>query len=273
MKHTTRAFTLVELLTVIAIVGILSSILIVAVGEVRFTAQKSQSASNIRQLANANLLYANDHGEFAPNADYRDITHWHGKRKYGKFDGTGGYLSDYLDGGQVRICPVFKDLMEASTGSEFDSGTGGYGYNATYYGARQDLWNVSGSSFVNGVYQPWFCRGNLPARIEDAANTVMFTSTAIVKGGGIVETGNSVPYRTISNGKLAGQMTPTCHFRFRGQAVVAWGDGHVTFEEPNDASTDHNAYGDDNDAHSVGWFGDTKLNGPWNPRSGMGLPY
>ncbi|WP_309379925.1 type II secretion system protein [Cerasicoccus frondis] len=268
------AFTLIELLTSVAVIGILSGLVAMAVGEARFAAQKTESASNIRELASANLLYANDNGSFAPNADFRDVVHWHGKRYGSKFDGTDGYLSPYLDGGQVRICPVFADILEASAGDHFDEGTGGYGYNATYYGARADLWNAPvavGAS--RDDYIPWYCRGNLPSRIENATNTVMFTSTAIVKGGGVVETGNAVPYRHLQNGNLGEIATPTCHFRFRGQAIVAWGDGHVTFEEQNDVSTEHNVYSDDNSPHSVGWFGDIDWNGPWNPNSDLQRAY
>jgi len=55
-----RAFTLIELLTVIAIVGILVAIIIPAVGTVRSNARNSQCVSNVRELAMANLLYASE---------------------------------------------------------------------------------------------------------------------------------------------------------------------------------------------------------------------
>lgn len=269
-----RGFTLIELLVVLVVLAILGSLVIGALGEVRFAADKNRSASNIRQLTLANLAYANDHGHFSPNADFRDVVHWHGKRFSGEFDGTGGYLSPYLEGGAVRVCPVFADILEGSEGQDFDQGTGGYGYNATYYGARPDLWDSKPAPGAKrGSFVPWNCRGNLPARIPAPATTVMFTSSAIARGGGVVETGNSAPYRHLQNGQLGQQATPTCHFRFRGEALVAWGDGHVTFETPNEASNDHNVYGDNNDAHFLGWFGDTDWNGPWNPRSSDDVAY
>jgi prepilin-type N-terminal cleavage/methylation domain-containing protein len=52
-------FTLIELLTVIAIIGILAAILIPTVGRVRETARRTQDASNIRQLTQATLIFAN----------------------------------------------------------------------------------------------------------------------------------------------------------------------------------------------------------------------
>lgn len=53
------AFTLVELLTVIAIIGILATLLIPTVGSVLNSATRSQAASNIRQIALAYMTYAN----------------------------------------------------------------------------------------------------------------------------------------------------------------------------------------------------------------------
>ncbi|AHF89821.1 N-terminal cleavage protein [Opitutaceae bacterium TAV5] len=55
-----RAFTLIELLTVIAIIGILAAIIIPTVGRVRETAKTAHCASNVRQIAQACLLYANE---------------------------------------------------------------------------------------------------------------------------------------------------------------------------------------------------------------------
>lgn len=52
-------FTLVELLTVIAIIGILAAILIPVVGKVRGQARASQCLSNLRQIGIAYNLYAN----------------------------------------------------------------------------------------------------------------------------------------------------------------------------------------------------------------------
>lgn len=64
-----RAFTLIELLTVIAIIGILAAILIPTVSAVRKRATKAQCASNLHQLGMAVTLFKNDHKGYLPDGD------------------------------------------------------------------------------------------------------------------------------------------------------------------------------------------------------------
>ncbi|TVR54165.1 MAG: prepilin-type N-terminal cleavage/methylation domain-containing protein [Puniceicoccaceae bacterium] len=67
-----RAFTLIELLTVIAIIGILAAILIPVVSKVRESARWSQGMSNIRQVALANLSWASDNNGQLLGHDHGD---------------------------------------------------------------------------------------------------------------------------------------------------------------------------------------------------------
>lgn len=55
-----RAFTLIELLTVIAIIGILAALIIPTVGRVRESARSAQCVSNLRQIGMAVKLYVED---------------------------------------------------------------------------------------------------------------------------------------------------------------------------------------------------------------------
>jgi prepilin-type N-terminal cleavage/methylation domain-containing protein len=61
-----QAFTLIELLTVIAIIGILAAILIPVVGQVREQARSSVCQSNLRQIGVGVALFSLDNDERTP---------------------------------------------------------------------------------------------------------------------------------------------------------------------------------------------------------------
>lgn len=92
------AFTLIELLTVIVIVGILAAILIPTVTRVRRSAHETTSLSNLRQLGVGFRLYAEDQRGAFPRTSHDDVTgaqSWvHTLRPYlGNVD-------------EVRVCPL-----------------------------------------------------------------------------------------------------------------------------------------------------------------------
>lgn len=64
MRH--HAFTLVELLTVIGIIGLLAAVLFPIVSQVRATAQRTACTSQLRQVGTALLVYASDYDSTLP---------------------------------------------------------------------------------------------------------------------------------------------------------------------------------------------------------------
>ena len=61
------AFTLIELLTVIAVIGILAAILIPAVGNVRASAGNAKCVANMRSIGQAVMLHVSTKGRFPRN--------------------------------------------------------------------------------------------------------------------------------------------------------------------------------------------------------------
>ena len=94
---TSRAFTLVELLVVITVLALLAALLVPASANLRPNAQAFQCRNNLRQLASACKMYADDHGSRIVSAF----------PTYGGFTGTwcggsamtGGLPGSYIYGG------------------------------------------------------------------------------------------------------------------------------------------------------------------------------
>lgn len=245
------AFTLIEMLVVMAIIALLTSLVVPAVQTSLKRARITESSSNIRQLAQANLSYAIDHrGRFAPAQSSTNLVRWHGKRSSGSspFDPTAGFLAPYLGGsGEVKTCPLLEAKVQGA--ASWEDGTGGYGYNAAYIG---------------GTPQDRFTPATV-ASIASPVRTVMFTTSGIARAEGVQEYPYTEPFQWVDpQGVLRGNLQPTTHFRANGKAIVAWADGHVTLERPNDQNGP-NYYGGNNELELFGWFGPSDFNGYWNP--------
>lgn len=70
-KH---AFTLIELLTVLAIIAVLAGITITVVGQVRSAGHKAKLTSNLRAAQTGLLLYVADHKNIFPGSSSNDVT-------------------------------------------------------------------------------------------------------------------------------------------------------------------------------------------------------
>jgi len=66
MRVNNKAFTLVELMVVIVIIGILMALLLPAIGAVRESARRTQCRNNLRQIGVAMIQYAGDNHEYLP---------------------------------------------------------------------------------------------------------------------------------------------------------------------------------------------------------------
>lgn len=255
-----RAFTLIELLVILAIIGILVAILMPVLAQGRERARQSLCSQNLRQLALANQLYADDwDGYFVPAAPefLRDQRRWFGTRnRAGQFEPRNGPLVPYLkDGGVLRRCPSFE------TNVGFDKGTGGYVYNEVGVGSR--LWFIG---YTPGL--PAFDSALAEWEIRKPAETAMFADGALDIGSGLAEyTFLIAPpdvLRRIPNSYFP--LDPSVHFRHHGNANVIFVDGHLKALKMADSVNQSGAYPDANPRrHRIGWFAPTQGDTYYDP--------
>jgi prepilin-type N-terminal cleavage/methylation domain-containing protein len=251
-----QGFSLLELLVTLGIVVLLAALALPALSAVRMRSWAAASSSNLHQLALANVTYLADNGFYAPADDRWNNKRWHGARPSSgqPFDPTKGFLADYLgQSRRVTVCPLFFKMLKG--GQSFENGTGGYGYNAAYIGGRP-----------GGTYNGDGTRQSATlAQVSSPATTVMFTTSAYARAGGVQEYPYAEPpFWDFGDGPSGQRPSPSVHFRFNGRALVAWADAHVTMEEPTDQAVGGNPHGGDADEEKLGWFGPEENNGFWN---------
>lgn len=243
-----KGFTLIEMLVVISIIGLLSTLMATSVSNALTQAKATASISNLRQLGLATMNYVADHqGKFPPSMSQNNLVRWHGSRQSisEPFEAEGGYLSGYLgESDRINRCPLLTS--RAIKSGSFELGAGGYGYNGAYLGG----------SFVGGKH----LATNLSI-ISDLSQVIAFTTTAFANKTGIQEYPFSEPYTAVRGGYA---LQPSTHFRANGKALVCWVDGHVSKEKANKTGGP-NYYGGDNEKEQIGWFGPETGNGYWNP--------
>ena len=97
------AFTLVELLVVVAIIAVLASLLLPAIMHARYAARRVRCAMNLKSVGMSAIVYANDFdGEFPPHKDNSSSWPW-GFSDWGMQKSN--FYRDYLSRKEVFFCP------------------------------------------------------------------------------------------------------------------------------------------------------------------------
>lgn len=189
-KNKFIAFTLLELLIVIAIVIILAGLLLPALSKVREKAKGISCISNLKQLGQVTLLYGVDYGDFFPAAIASESMF--------------SDLSPYLPNSKIYNCPA--DIARLEMSDRFKR----LSFGQNYYCARDT--------------------GNPDARykslmrsstIKQPSKTMYMTDCYRTGGWSVQFSGNSWPLN------LSSSLDSFIQFRHNNSINVLWADTHV----------------------------------------------
>jgi len=240
------AFTLIEILVVIAVVSILLAILIPAASSSRRIGRRVACLSNIRQLGLANLMYASDYDRLAPFSQFAgEVANLSGgvgvNVRWCWSDDTPGdprqafrngllyrYLGDTID---VAGCAEFETPANVvDFYAQFNLAypvAVDYGYNGLLLGERHENFHASDSTVFG--YRAWV--GYQPGEIGQPDTTTMFADAGQLIFGQVVANPTLSPPITVNweNGTPRALVAATAHARHTGQTSnVAWVDGHAS---------------------------------------------
>ena len=165
-------FTLVELLVVIGIIAVLISLLLPALSKARTQAMALNCQSNLRQIYNGIVMYANDYkSALVPNGGrylfsgqgvgsdpytYRTWDYYMAEGHYlgGRtvpYKPQPGFsdLTDTVDptvGAQIMACPAYLDPVQQIAYTSEGYGYGGWIRDPWYFGTNGYIWKLKGGN-------------------------------------------------------------------------------------------------------------------------------
>lgn len=159
-RHNHVAFTLLELLIVVAIIALIASMLLPAIGRAKQQAKLARCTANLRQVGLATRMYLDDSGGWF--FKYQEMvtggTYWYfgfetsaslgapeGQRQ---IDLTKAKLYPYFGTvGGIEVCPSFQyDLSTYK--AKYKSASYGYGMNLRMDSKHESSWTAKGGRLI-----------------------------------------------------------------------------------------------------------------------------
>ncbi len=224
------AFTLVELLVVLAVIALLAGLLLPALARARAAADGARCVANLHQTALAAQMYWDEHGGVAfsersvrTNGGWR---YWFGWLQDGaegdrEFDATQGALWPYFQGRGVEVCP---SLNRASPLFKAKARGAAYGYAYNQLLGPRGLPGRALSSVLRPAGLAVFADGGQVNDFQEPASAEH----------PMLEEFYYFDTNTVS---------ATVHFRHHGRAQAVFADGHVGTERADTGSEDRRVAG------------------------------
>jgi len=206
-----RGFTLIELLVVIAIIAILAAILFPVFARAREKARQASCLSNIKQLAVAAKMYADDYDEVFCKARFAD-------EDWGYWFAV---IHPYVNNSQLHVCPSLRrnatDSTTVNSVLNIEEGSLCYGWNIGTTDAP-DGYYTNGMGYYEGDGKPPVAA----SMILEPADTILLGD--ISYSPGLYDT--NFLYLLYKVSGLAGDetYTPDVH---NGGGNYAYVDGHA----------------------------------------------
>lgn len=214
------AFTLVELLVVIAVVAILIALLVPVLFTGTYAVARGKSVSSLRNMGGALLSYASDHGGKLPEGAFNPTLHgqtqryWHyvldfyiSEKRYDPKEESGRELPQWQN-----------DPLKVFATPAYDSGydvSAAFGWNHSYFG------------YTPSWYPERMGWGSSLSDVDSPSRTI------------IIGTSRDTTDRTLEN-LLIYPQEQHCARRYNGKGLYLHVDGHVDSYSPEQITANGN---------------------------------
>lgn len=207
------AFTLIELLIVIAIIALLAAILFPVFGRARENARRTSCLSNMKQLGLGLMQYTQDFDETMPTGGSQlDYAHWSAPNPLPQTWRC--FIFPYVKSYQVYACPSNRYSGKFKVG-DFTTGT----YQADHDGPGP--FPISYANNKNAMPKDWRFPGMPISAIYNASQFIVLGESLEYYGALVL--GRTAPTASVTNGLFAS------HF---GGANYTFADGHAKWMRP-----------------------------------------